>query len=88
MWHASVSLQNRRGKLDDQAVVEAAAVGALAGVGSTEGEWWQWGASRVGHLRVPVTDEEFELVPPGSVVDDAGDEGEWRERSRTGADSC
>ncbi len=83
MWHASVSIQHpkRTTLLDDERAVERAAVAALAGVGSTEGEWWRWSPSFVGHLRVPVTDEEFALVPPGGVVDDAGEEGVWRERS-------
>lgn len=87
MWHASVSVQNRKGKLDDERTVEAAAVAALAGVGSTAGEWWDWNGDpsrRVGHLRVPVTPTEYEMVPPGIVVDDAGDEGVWRPRTGAG----
>lgn len=82
MWHASVSLQDRKGKRADAVTVERAAIDALAGVGSTAGEWWFWNpAALVGHLRVPVTADEYEQVPPGCVVDDAGEEGEWRDRS-------
>lgn len=82
MWHASVSLQTRTGrKLDDEPTVERAAVSACEGVGG-DFEWWQWGASLVGHLRVPVTVDELQLVPPGIVTMDAGYEGVRRERTR------
>lgn len=75
-------MQDRKGKRDAPDAVERAAVAALTGVGSMSGEWWFWNpAARVGHLRVPVTPDEYEQVPPGCVVDDAGEEGEWRDRT-------
>jgi hypothetical protein len=77
-----VSRQDREGPLDSPLTVEEAAVKSLAGVGSASGEWWFWNpAACVGHLRVPVTVDENEQVPPGFVVDDAGEEGAWRERT-------
>lgn len=84
VWHASVSLQRRSGrKIDDESSVEHYAVRALDSVGG-DFEWWQWGDSLVGHLRVPVTLDELPLVPPGIVVMDAGFEGIRRERTRSG----
>jgi hypothetical protein len=81
VWHASVSLQNRKGPLDDEPTVERFAIDALTGVGGPT-EWWLWNpTARVGHLRVPVTDTENELVPPGCAVDDAGPEGQQRPRT-------
>jgi hypothetical protein len=60
------------------------AVRALAGVGG-EVEWWTFGtgpmAAPVGYLRVPVTEAEVVLVPPGVVVADAGYAGELRPRT-------
>jgi hypothetical protein len=54
----------------------------LRGVGGDR-EWWLWNpGSRVAHLRVAVTDAEFELVPPGCAAADAGPSGPERRRSR------
>jgi hypothetical protein len=53
----------------------------LAGVGGDH-EWWIYSAARVGHLRVPVTAAEFEQIPPGCVVADAGESGVQRPRTR------
>lgn len=52
------------------------------GVGGDH-EWWQYdpAGSRVGHLRVPVTDDEFAPIGPGLVNSDAGDEGIRRPRT-------
>lgn len=81
MWHASVSLQHRNsGPVADEAYVEAQAVLALRGVGGPC-EWWLYSAARVGHLRVPVTLPEFELMPESTVVDDAGETGPLRPRT-------
>lgn len=81
MWHVSISLQRKSGrKLDDEHTAEQIAVRLLEGVGGDR-EWWRWGSSLVGHLRVPLTESEALLVPPGVVVMDAGDEG--IERART-----
>lgn len=55
----------------------------LAGVGGDH-EWWIYacgGGSPVGYLRVPVTAQEYELVPPGCVVADAGETGPQRPRT-------
>lgn len=66
MWHASVSLQHqRRGLIEDEAYVERAAIDTLAGVGESS-EWWCYPRG-IGHLRVPVTRAEAELIPPGCV---------------------
>jgi hypothetical protein len=61
---------------------EAEAVRCLFGVGGFR-EWWIWNpVSKVGHLRVNVTDSEFARVPPGVAQHDAGDSGPERPRSR------
>lgn len=56
----------------------------LAGVGG-DVEWWTYGTGPagdlVGYLRVPVTAAEYERVPPGVVVADAGDAGPQRPRT-------
>ncbi len=55
---------------------------SLRGVGG-EQEWWLWNeVALVGHLRVAVTDAEYESVPPGCAVDDAGATGPERKRTR------
>jgi hypothetical protein len=54
----------------------------LAGVGG-DVEWWVWNlplVGLVGHLRVPLTDEEYARVPPGCAVADAGETGPQRTR--------
>lgn len=82
VWHASVSIQNRKGPLDRPADAERYAVEAIAGVGGTR-EWWYWNpTARVGHLRIGVTDEENAGLPAGLPVHDAGESGP--ERPRTG----
>jgi hypothetical protein len=53
----------------------------LRGVGG-DCEWWIFTPARVGHLRVPVTSEEYSLMPPGEVRDDAGDSGPKRRRTK------
>lgn len=59
---------------------------ALRGVGG-DCEWWVHslilnGPAIVGHLRVPVTVEEYARIPPGLVSNDAGETGPMRPRSR------
>lgn len=82
MWHVSVTLWSRGKRVDLPRVAEQAAVQALAGVGDGGSEWWLWNpAMLVGHLRVPVTDAEYELVPPGAAQDDAGETGPLRART-------
>lgn len=62
---------------------EQEAVRLLDGVGDPEREWWFHNRqARIGHLRVPVTSEEYELVPPGCAMADAGESGPVRPRSR------
>jgi hypothetical protein len=85
VWHASVSIQQRRrlgGRvLDLPYPVEHAALETLRGVGGDH-EWWLWNdQARVGHLRVPVTLDELALIPAGLVTMDAGETGPRRPRT-------
>lgn len=80
MWHASISIQNRFGPVNADTTVERIAVAALRGVGGNR-EWWQFSDTMIGHLRVPVTDEEYAQLPEGVAEADAGPTGEERERS-------
>jgi hypothetical protein len=67
------------------ALAEREGVRLLAEVGG-EREWWTFGAGPrgelIGYLRVSLTPAEFELVPPGCAVADAGDAGPERPRTR------
>lgn len=87
VWHASVSVLNPRGRavLDKPLLAEREAIACLRGVGDPDREWWIWNQGAVpyvGHLRVPVTLVEAELIPPGCATDDAGDSGPLRARRR------
>ncbi len=66
-------------------LAECEGVRVLAGVGG-EREWWAFGVGPrdepVDYLRVSLTAAEFELVPPGCAVADAGDAGPERPRTR------
>jgi hypothetical protein len=54
----------------------------LADVGG-EREWSVWApAAHVYHYRVPVTSEEFAMIPPGCATVDAGNTGPERPRRR------
>lgn len=80
MWHASVSLQSAGVFLASPGRLERAAVALLHGVGGAR-EWWLWNpAARVGHLRVALTAEEYERVPAGCALIDAGPSGPERAR--------
>lgn len=87
VWHASVSVWTKDGsrKVDMPQLAEREGVRVLAGVGGDR-EWWTFGAGpggqHVGYLRVALTAEEYELVPPGCVVADAGEAGPERPRTR------
>lgn len=83
MWHVSVSAWSRREARSAQPVIcEREAVKLLRGVGG-EREWWWWNPDAlVGHLRVAVTDEEHAAMPGGIAVDDAGETGPERARTR------
>lgn len=62
--------------------LERTAVSLLRGVGGTV-EWWLWNrATRIGHLRVAVTNDEHQAMPPGCVLGDAGQSGPQRARTR------
>lgn len=81
VWHASISAQGAHGPAAVPELAEADAVRVLAGVGGDR-EWWLWNpATRVGHLRVPVTTDELQHLPAGCAVHDAGDTGPQRPRS-------
>lgn len=62
-------------------MAEKEAVKVLRGVGGDR-EWWVWNTdAKVGHLRVPVTDTEATMLPPGMAEHDAGDTGPERPRT-------
>lgn len=75
-----MSIWDRQGtrKLHQPALAEKEAVRLLSGVGGDR-EWWIH--THLGHLRVPVTPEEFRQVPPGCAAADAGDSGPQRPRT-------
>jgi len=83
VWHVSLSVwaPDGRAKRNEPGIACAEAVADLRGVGGPA-EWWFWSPARIGHLRVPLTEEEFAMVPPGMAVDDAGETGPRRRRSR------
>ena len=83
VWHVSASLWTPdERKLRAPGRLERAAVALLRLVGG-DVEWWIWNPRlRVGHLRVALTVAEYERVPPGCVVADAGDSGPERRRRR------
>jgi hypothetical protein len=83
VWHVSISVwpSDRRARRNEPRIAEREAIGDLRGVGGPA-EWWIWSPARIGHLRVPLTGEEFDLVTPRPVVADAGDTGPKRRRSR------
>jgi hypothetical protein len=92
VWHVSVTVwtPDRRTRLNKPLQAEAEAIRLLRGVGDPEREWWVWDlglvAGRmgrwVGHLRVPVTPQEYDRVPPGCASHDAGESGPLRKRRR------
>jgi hypothetical protein len=83
VWHVSASLWTPAGeKLRAPGRLERAATALLRPVGGDH-EWWIWRpATRVGHLRVALTEDEYAIVPAGSAVADAGDSGPERRRRR------
>lgn len=85
MWHASVSVHTLNGRTPQRLhrpdVAEREAVAVLAGVGGNH-EWWIYNqAVGVGHLRVPVTEIEYQQCPTGIVIADAGPSGDLRPRT-------
>lgn len=81
VWHASITAWSPKGSLVDvPAIAETEAVRLLAGVGGDR-EWWIWSPTRVGHLRVAVTPAEYQQIPPGCALHDAGDSGPERRRT-------
>lgn len=89
VWHASVSLQAKKGRgrgwLHDPAAAERYAVEACRGVGNDR-EWWYHntqaeGGGAVGHLRVGVSEAEQLQLPCGVPVHDAGESGPERKRT-------
>jgi hypothetical protein len=84
VWHVSVSAWSRRTeqKQDVPGICEREAVKLLRGVGGGR-EWWTWPESLVGHLRVALTEAEYAQLPPWQgPVDDAGESGPERTRTR------
>ena len=83
VWHVSVSVWTADGtrQRNDPKVAEREAIRLLRGVGG-DVEWWIWNPKAlVGHLRVALTGQEFEQVPPGCAVADAGESGPPRPRT-------
>lgn len=84
VWHASVSLQTKKGRLAGPLAdleAERYAIRALAGVGGHR-EWWYWNPNaHVGHLRVSVTSTEADMIPAGLAIHDAGESGAERPRT-------
>ena len=77
MWHVSIS----QGRRNIERELERRAVRLLAGVGGAH-EWWYWSPNRIGHLRVPLTPDEAEQLPPWcGPIDDAGESGTRRPRT-------
>ena len=83
VWHVSVSAWSRREeRTNSPGICEKEAIKLLRGVGG-ETEWWYWNpGALIGHLRVGVTEIEFESMPPGQAIDDAGESGPERRRTR------
>lgn len=62
--------------------LERAATRLLRDVGGDH-EWWLWNpTARVAHLRVAVTTQEHQQIPPGCAIGDAGPSGPQRRRTR------
>lgn len=83
MWHVSISQTRQSGaRRNIERTLEDRAVRLLDGVGGDH-EWWFWSPARVGHLRVPLTTAEADQLPPHcGPIDDAGETGPQRPRSR------
>ena len=81
VWHTSVSVWDKHGRqVSVPELAEKEAVRTLMGVGGDR-EWWIWNEdAKVGHLRVAVTVEENEMLPPGMAEHDAGNSGPERGR--------
>lgn len=88
VWHVSVTVWTPKGRqpINKPMQAEGEAVRLLRGVGDPEREWWVWNLGEampyVGHLRVPVTPQEAQRIPPGCATDDAGQTGPLRRRRR------
>jgi hypothetical protein len=83
VWHASVSLRTANGQpRKDHNETERIAVRALDRVGGRH-EWWFYNAQTgIGHLRVPLTSAEVDMMPElVSAGDDAGESGPRRRRT-------
>lgn len=83
VWHVSASLRSPQDQmLAAPGRLERTAVRLLRGVGGDH-EWWIWNAKlRVAHLRVAVTDQEYQRIPPGCATRDAGPSGPRRKRTQ------
>lgn len=80
----SVSAWSRRTeqRTNSPLICEKDAIRLLRGVGGDR-EWWTWNLEAlVGHLRVGVTEAELAILPPGEAVDDAGETGPERKRTK------
>lgn len=75
-----MSVWERERRVSRERDAEKHAVELLHGVGG-EREWWVYSTAFVGQLRVAITPQEYEQVPPGCVIADAGDVGPERQRT-------
>jgi hypothetical protein len=82
VWHASVSAQARGQFVHVPDLTERWAVRLLVGVGGDREWWWYNPLARVGHLRVALTVPEYESMPSGCAISDAGEAGPERPRTR------
>lgn len=78
VWHVSVSAWSRRqDKSNSPELCEREAIRLLRGVGGDR-EWWLWNPDAL----VGLTEAEHDELPAGVAVDDAGDSGPERKRTR------
>lgn len=80
VWHVSVSAWSGGKRSSQPKLCEREAVRLLRGAGGDR-EWWFYNPEAlVGHLRVGVSEEEYDAMPSGVAEQDAGEAGPERSR--------
>lgn len=81
VWHVSLSIWSPSGfRMSSPGQIERLGIDLLTGVGN-EREWWYWNPkSRIGHLRVGLTDDEVDKLKLYPAEHDAGESGTERKR--------